>query len=133
VVTKTLVREDIDGGFGLVQRLRDKGVDFCAALWLYQPETERWRLLVASEEVDSQGPRAAYSRIFNILKDMPEGVRPSAEDIAVVSPSDTLIQLLGSALSTGPAIGRVRFTGNSINNVFVDDALVYYLNLRQGR
>jgi hypothetical protein len=50
-------------------------------------------------------------------------------NISALSPRNRLVQLLKLAIRTAPsAIAQIRFTSNTINNVFVEDALIYRLS-----
>jgi len=49
-------------------------------------------------------------------------------DITVVKDNDPLVVLLRKAISTGLGISGVRFTNNSINGTFIDDAYIYRLS-----
>ncbi|NIV68021.1 hypothetical protein GWN43_04130 [Candidatus Bathyarchaeota archaeon] len=45
--------------------------------------------------------------------------------ISVISTEHDLVKLLRAAIHTGPGISGIRFTGNVINGVFIDDAYIY--------
>jgi hypothetical protein len=49
----------------------------------------------------------------------------SLQNISLVSPNDDLVKLLKAAIKTGPGVSNIRFTGNVINNVFIEDAYIY--------
>jgi hypothetical protein len=44
-----------------------------------------------------------------------------------VKDNDPIVVLLRKAISTGPGIAGVRFTNNSVNGTFIDDAYIYRL------
>lgn len=136
MVAKTLVDSDIRAGRRLIEKL-DAHMDVRAALWLYLPEAERWRLVVATPKVDAEGPRATYAAVQEVIdaiqkesaEESSEQKLPALWDITVVSPSDKTIQLLASAVKTGDQLQAIRFTGNAINGVFIEDALIYRMNV----
>lgn len=128
MVARTLVENDIEGGRRLVEELDQRGIRVSAALWLYLDEEEEYRLLLALREVDMNGPLAAYKLVRSALTSMPEDTRPLFTNISVVSPSDARIQAIGSAVKTGPGIENIRFSRNVVNNMYIEDALIYRLN-----
>ncbi len=128
MVTKTLVEANVEAGRRLITEL-DQRMDVRAALWLWLPEGERWRLILASEQVDTEGPRVVYTLILDTLEQMPPDVRLALEDISVVGLSDRMIQQLGAAIKTGKTIREMRFSNSAFNGVFLDEALIYRLDL----
>lgn len=100
------------------------GLKVRAAFWLYLPESNEWRLYLALPMVSRKGPKETYSRIRPHLDGIEDKVL-SLKNISVVAPNDRLVKLLGSAVKTGPGIGGIRFTGNVIDNVLIEDAYIY--------
>lgn len=111
----------------LIQTLDVSKFQLSGALWFYLTESENWRLLLVSPLVDTAGLRSCYKVIQSVIGDMPKDFGISLENISVLSPRDRLIQLLKIAIRTGAGISTIRFTGNSINGVFIEDALIYRL------
>lgn len=124
---KILVERDINEGKMLIQTLDVSKFQLSGALWFYLTESENWRLLLVSPLVDTAGLRSCYKVIQSVIGDMPKDFGISLENISVLSPRDRLIQLLKIAIRTGAGISTIRFTGNSINGVFIEDALIYRL------
>lgn len=129
MVKTSLVEEDIKAGESLIEALDEADFRATAALWLYSSERGQWRLVVASPEVHERGPRRAYTRVQSILARSSLAIsrRISLRDVSLVSPQHGLIRLLSSAISTGPGISGIRFTANTIDNVFIEDAYIYRL------
>jgi hypothetical protein len=121
----SLVEADIEAGRSLVKALDEARFRVQAALWLYLSEPGEWRLLVASPEVDERGPKKAYTHLQSVLAK--PSVRLSLKDVSLVSPHYDLIRLLSRAISTGPGISGIRFTANTVDNVFIEDAYIYRL------
>ncbi|MED1471948.1 hypothetical protein [Bacillus salipaludis] len=100
-----------------------------SAMWLYDSEVDYWRFVIASEIRDTEGPKAAYTFVLNVLKQMENAgvfVGLSLENILVVSPNDSLIKNLGTVQKTGPNdISGIRFSRNRAGNIFIDDAYIY--------
>jgi hypothetical protein len=134
LVKEPLTRELKEMGRDMSLRLREKGFELVCSLWLYHPESNRWRLVLASPIVDREGPRRAYGIIAEILQenwDMGVWLR----DISAVSPSDPLVQALRSLGKIEllrpcniPApradVGR-RYTRSRLGDIFIEDAYIF--------
>ncbi len=115
-------------------RLLEKGFELVCSLWLYHPESNRWRLVLASPIVDREGPRKAYEIIEQILQENWEmGIW--LRDISAVSPSDPLVQALRSlgkidllppkyAATPRDNVGR-KYTRSRLGDIFVEDAYIF--------
>ena len=121
--TTTLVDFDIETGKQITQALDSYGIPVKASLWLFATEASEWRLIIATPFVDKMGPQRTYSVIQKALRQVDFPLRK----ISVVSPNDNLIKLLRVALRTGKEISDIRFTHNTINNVYIEDAYIYRL------
>jgi hypothetical protein len=96
-------------------------------MWFYDPNAAEWWFLIASPMVDSNGPRATYSEIQKVLRTLDPPTDLVFRKISVVSPTEPLIKLLRNAIRASGGSG-VRFTHNTINNLFIEDAYIYLLN-----
>lgn len=83
--TATLVNERIDEGKQFLDHLKQSGFDVAVAFWALTSYEGRWFLYVASPVVDSDGPAAAYGRVYGEL---------STSNVRWISSSD--IKLIGS-------------------------------------
>ena len=134
VVKEPLTRELKEMGRDMSLRLRERGFELVCSLWLYHPESNRWRLVLASPIVDREGPRKAYEIIEQILQENWEmGIW--LRDISAVSPSDPLVQALRSlgkiellplnyALSPRDDLGR-KYTRSRLGDIFIEDAYIF--------
>lgn len=125
----TMVKEQltdgmIEAGARLTAKLDEAGVPIVAALWLFMPEVNEWRLLFASPEVSTQGPRAVYAKVRRVVEEAGD-LRLPLSIIGVMETEADLVQFLKGAIQTGPGIARLRFSKNVINGHFIDDALIY--------
>jgi hypothetical protein len=128
VVTQTFTQEMAEAGGSLLQRLDSQGLDITAALWFYLESSDTWRLVIASPGVQSQGPKHVYERVQKALGSDVDESRIKLGDISVVPPDDSLIKLLGIAIKTGRKdISGIRFSRNTINGQFIQDAYIYRL------
>ena len=130
-----LVTEQIQAGEVLIETLDQSEFTVSAAMWFYLPENSEWRLIIASSYVDKNGPKKSYEFIQNILDELPKNINAalysplssyiSLNNISVVGTNHELIKLIRMAIKTGHTISQIRFTKNVINNVLIEDALIY--------
>ena len=126
MVKEQLTGAMIDAGAELTMKLDEMGLPVTAAFWLFAPEVNEWRLLFASPEVSTKGPRDIYEKIRQAIEQL--GAGAAAVPLSVIGLLDAeadLVRLLRLAVNTGPGINRVRFSKNVINGHFIDDALIY--------
>ncbi len=123
-----LVEQDIKDGETLVRRLDEDQFAVTAAFWYYRPEDENWKLIIGSQIVGTEGPREAYRRLGKSMKRIRKsGRKKFALDsirVELVKPNTPLLDLLKKAVNA-PDIQRIRFSRNTINGVYVEDALIY--------
>ena len=128
VVKELLTVEMINAGRELTQGLDSAGLPVSGCLWLYKSESNLWRLVIASPEVTTSGPKKTYRKIRSVLSKMPDsGSQLTLHDISVVEETDSLISLLRSAIKTGNGIAGIRFSRNTVGGRFIDDAYIYRL------
>ncbi|MBI2821769.1 MAG: hypothetical protein HYX74_06045 [Acidobacteria bacterium] len=126
VVKEQLTGAMIDAGAELTAKLDEIGLHVTSAFWLFMPELNEWRLLFASPEVTSKGPRNVYEKIGQAIDQL--GARAAPVPLSVVGvldPDADVVRLLKVAVETGPGVKRIRFSKNVINGHFIDDALIY--------
>jgi len=126
VVKESLSSEMIFAGAELIRRLDETRFIVSASLWLYIPENNSWRFIIASPEIRTQGPKKAYKQVQTAISKMPENQpKIPLKDITVVDSNDPLISLLRGTIKTGDGISGIRFTHNVINGVLIEDAYIY--------
>lgn len=129
-VAQDLSPEMVKAGERLLAEFDRRQVPVSGMLWWYQAEPEIWRLIVVMPEVKSRGPVLAYQKVQSILPDMPED-QPTLglENISVWDAEDSIISLMRKAVRIGGrGAGGVRFSRNSIDGVYIDDAYIYRLD-----
>ncbi len=125
MVTATLVEKNIKDGETLIRALDKRGdLVVKGALWFFNPESEIWRLIIASPFVDEHGPKEAYKIAQEVLKDISSKVDITLDEISMVGYNDDLIRLFRGAIHVS-GISGVRFRRNVIDNTFVEDAYIY--------
>ena len=126
VVKEQLTIAMVEAGAELTKKLDEMGVTTTAALWLFEPEVNEWRLIFASPEVGAKGPREVYERIRQAIDQLKE--KAAAAPLSAVALMDAdadLVRTLRMAIKTGGGVSRIRFSKNAINGHFIDDALIY--------
>ncbi len=116
---------DIDAGRALVQELDNRRFPLPDAFWLLSQEEKEWRLVLGTSFIDWYGPISAYEELQNIIR----SARLSLPLVllSVVSSSAPLIVALSSAITTGPEATTIRFSRNTIDGVYIEDAVIYRL------
>jgi hypothetical protein len=126
VVKENLTREMIQAGGDLIRRLDDARLEINAALWLYLPDSNLWRLVIASSAVREDGPKKVYQKIQSILSEIAgNDIAIRLKDISAVKDNDGLILLLRTDLSIKDRISGLRVSRNTINGHFIEDAYIY--------
>ena len=126
MVKTDLTSEMISAGADLLWQLEQSKFQVVAGLWLYSADANRWRLLIASPKVRIKGPQVAYRTIqvaMRRLKGTAEAF--SLGDITVVKDDDPLVRSLRKAVLTHAGVAGIRFSQNSINGHFIEDAYIY--------
>lgn len=134
LVTRELNREMIDAGSALVDELESKRFNATAVLWLYFEESDTWRIVVGSPDVDKLGPRKVYQQIQSILDDMRDDASGlSLPDISVVGDKSSSIRALRRQATGTGGIGEGRLRG-SVDRDYIVDSYVYMVKpLEAGR
>ena len=122
LVKEALTDQMIEAGASVVDSLAKRGFAVDAALWLYLPDLNRWRLYLAMPEVRAKGPKKAYQRVLRSLRDIP-GM--ALDDVSVVDSDDPFIRMFRGALRADRSPNGVRLSRGAINGQFVEDAYVY--------
>lgn len=126
VVKESLSGEMISAGAELIRRLDETRFIVSASLWLYIPEINGWRFIIASPEVKTQGPKKAYKQVQSVIFKMPDDQpKIQLKDVTAIDSNDPLVSLLRVAVRTGDGVSGIRLTHNVINGVLIEDAYVY--------
>jgi hypothetical protein len=126
LVSGVLTQEMILAGGSLVKSLDAAKLKAKVALWLFLPDICTYRLCLALIEVRTSGPKAIYKKIGAIEKKAPKDTpRIGIKDIAVMDDQSPLIIPFRYALRTGDGIHGIRFSRNSVNGLYIEDAYIY--------
>jgi len=126
LVKETLTDDMKKAGADLTRTLDEAKWPVVASFWLFSPEENEWKFFLASPKLVSDGPKNAYEAIARALSNLREHF-PTLEYISVVAPNHELVRTLSSAIQTGSTITGIRFSKNTINGRFIDDAYLYRL------
>jgi hypothetical protein len=132
-----LVTGQIQVGVLLLEELDHSEFFVSGAMWFYLRENGEWRLIIASPYVERNGPKKSYEFIQGVLDGLLNNIKAalymplssyvSMNNISLVGPNHELIKFIRTAIKTGHTISQIRLTRNVINNVLIEDALVYRL------
>jgi hypothetical protein len=119
-----LVTADFSAGLELVQALDRAELPVSVALWLYTPEYEDWRFVLASRRFDAAEPSKAYGLVHDALAaaGIPLEQTPA---LLILRMSDPFIRALRRMFSKTTSVGGMRLGGQSIGDRFVEDGLLY--------
>ncbi len=124
--TATLVSQEIEEGQRFLDALDTAGVSVDAALWIYAPEPETWRLMLTSPIYDRKGPLKAYDQILSVFRQVIPELKIDWTALVAVSPKHELIKGLRQLQQEyNYNLSGRRMTNNRINQVWVEDAYIY--------
>lgn len=126
LVKEPLTTEMIEAGAALTRQLDAQKWPLAASLWLFAHDDNEWKLILASPAVTQGGPKAAYDAVSQALSTLQQHFTDLSH-ITVVGPDHPIVSLLASAITTGDAVAGIRFSKNTINGHFIDDAYLYRL------
>jgi hypothetical protein len=123
--SKELRNDFIDIGGRVLAGLDDSDINVSSAFWFLLPDSG-WRLVIATSIFDEVGANGAYETLLKKVAGILGGDNAFINSISIVSPSHPLVQLLRSAINTGPdSNSGIRFKGNIINGQLIEDAYIY--------
>lgn len=126
VVKEALTREMIEAGAELTRQLDAAQIGVRAALWLYLPEYNTWRLFVAVPKLNKEGPRKMYKKIQSVLAKIPaHQTKVNLSDISLMDTQDSFVTHLRTLVKTGPGISDARVSDSFANGHSIDEAYVY--------
>ena len=119
LVKASLSSEEIRAGEELLKWLDAAQADVIAAYWIYSPSVGEWHLELVSPQVESEGPLASYTGIYDAL--YPKGkIGLDLSSIMVLGPNYTFYKLLRSTLKTEKELSGVRLNRHVVGDEIVD-------------
>lgn len=123
LVKENLSPEMISAGRALLAELDAAAWHATSAFWLFNPERNRWELVLSSPDVETRGSRPGYETVRQILlRGDLSGL--SLGDITILPPRKEIVRLLSRAVSVTGG-GGVRFSRNAIDGHYIEDAFIY--------
>lgn len=123
-----LVENDVERSRAFVNFLESHGLPLTAALWIFQSDADRWRLVVC--------PREQRENVSSFYRDFAKLINAAGSPISllpldmvdIVAEDSPLVRQLGSVIRVaGTETESIRLTNNVINGVFLDDAIILKL------
>jgi hypothetical protein len=119
-----LVTADVAAGSEIVQALDRSDLAISVALWMYPPEYEDWRFVLASRRLDAAKPSAAYGLVHDALTAAGISLERTPT-LMILKMSDPFIRALRRIFAKTKSVEGMRLGGQLIGDRFVEDALVY--------
>jgi hypothetical protein len=119
-----LVAADFTTGLELVQALDRSALPISVALWLYSPEHQDWRFVLASRRLDAVEPSEAYGLVHDSLGAAGISLEQTPT-LLILRMSDPFIRVLRRIFAKTKSVEGMRLGGQLIGDRFVEDALVY--------
>ena len=120
----TLIESDLSFGKKITERLRATRFPFKGVLWLYNEEGDDWRLVVASDLVDTEGARETYRMLGEVISSV-GGSNFQRMRLTVVSPNSDIFAALRTVFAGVPDVEGERLRNTYVNGVSVPDAYLY--------
>lgn len=116
-------------GERLVKRLHETGAEVASAFWLFDANENFWALYIISPLVATEGPKAYYKRIQDIINQAgpDEGIL-SLHDLRVWSTGHPLAKALGKSQFNQATQGNTRIGRSYIEGVYVADMYLYSMD-----
>jgi hypothetical protein len=124
----SLVKQEAwDSGQRLISRLEIGGMRIKSAFWMYQPEQERWRLVLATTGANVD-LRAEYRLVSAALAEerSQSSTNLTSSDIEIVKPRDRTVTLLREGVGA-PASPMTEWRRSTVRGNIIEDALIYRL------
>lgn len=119
-----MVEANLVAGSELVQALDRAALSTSVALWLYSPEYEDWRFVLASRRLDAAQPSEAYGLVHDALA--ADGISlERTPPLLILKMSDPFVRSLRKIFSKAKSVEGMRLGGQLIGDRFVEDAIIY--------
>ena len=119
-----LVAADFTTGLEIVQALDRSALSIRVALWLYSPEYEDWRWVLASRRLNESKLSEAYGLVHDALASAGISLERTPT-LLILKMSDPFIRSLRRTFAKTKSVEGMRLGGRLIGDRFVEDALVY--------
>jgi hypothetical protein len=124
VVKEALTEEMKVAGAALTRALDEANWPVVASFWYYESDDNRWKLMLASPRVSTDGPKEAYGAVIDAL-DALHQPRSNINHITVITPDHPIVRALASEVQTGWTIAGKLHTARAMDGRYIDDAFLY--------
>ncbi len=114
----TLTQSDIDFGRRLVAELRSRQFPYKGVLWLFDDQSDDWKLVIVTEKVDEVGPRKTYLELSGVTKKIPASDFQLLR-ISVVSPRHPVYAALRSVFGTASSVEGARLENTTVDGLSI--------------
>ncbi len=127
MVKTALVAAEFETAEKVLAALDAADLEISVAMWLYPPEHEDWRFLLASRRLDAAGISEAYGLVHEALEKA--AIRPEqAPTLMIRNMNDPFIRELRRLFGKTKSVKGMRLGLQTIGNRFVEDAFVYRIS-----
>jgi hypothetical protein len=125
MVTPPLVNEAKEDGRRFLEMLDAAGFPVTAVFWMYFPEPDAWRLIVATPRLRKEGPRPVYGPFQDLLEQMDPPPRINLNDIWAAEAREPIVGIMAKEHLTGPGIHGVEIRDRIRPYVTIPAAYIY--------
>lgn len=120
-----LTEEDKTFGRNVWETLRHQtGFPAVGSLWLYEPDSGSWNLVIASPRVDEIGARDAYRELAVVIQNVPSKGNQFLK-LRLVGLHDPTYTALRSVFGSTASVDGALLGDTMVNGVFVEGAYLY--------
>ena len=126
LVRESLSAQEITCGEELLRRIKGSGIKIVAAYWLRDRTMDAgpWTLDIVTPEVDKDGPRKLYDKIYDLVR-FPSRI-PCGLDINIIEVLGTkysFFKMLKSAIKSNEALSNISLSqfvvGNGVFDLYI--------------
>jgi len=123
LVRESLSAQEITCGEELLRRIKGAGIKIVAAYWVRDRTTDAgpWTLDIVTPEVDKEGPRKLYDKIYDLVR-FPSRIQCGLDIniIEVLGTKYSFFKMLRSAIKSNEALSNVSLSQFVVGNGFFD-------------
>jgi hypothetical protein len=123
----TLVSIDFERGEEILKVFDSTELRIQVALWLFSPDHEDWRLVIASRQLDGAGSQHAYGLVNDALRraEYPIEKKPP---LWILPMNDPFIRGLRRLYGKSKNVEGMRLGLQTIGDWFIEDAYLYRIS-----
>jgi hypothetical protein len=93
-------------------------------LWLLEPDTDEWHLVIATPRVDTIGPRDSYRELAELTRDVSADSAQLLK-IELVSPNQAFYKALRTVFGHTASVEGARLGNTNVAGTYIDGAYLY--------